>query len=150
MNHCVIEIPFKPIKVKGIPKYRNVKLGEPFVDKNLTIKFNKTFLSSQGKATLNTDYLFLANIKIGSNRQSFNLVLDTGSYILWVPKKDSIDKYKIENHYNPSQSTTSFFTQQSFEQNYGTGYSSGYYYFNSLVCYLYRYSICPSNTNKKS
>ena len=132
LNHCVIEIPFKPIKVKGIPKYRNIKLEEPFVDKNLTIKFNKRFLSSQGKATLNTDYLFLANIKLGSNRQSINLVLYTGSYILWVPKKDSIDKHKIENHYNPSQSTTSFFTQQSFEQNYGTGCCSGYYYIDNI------------------
>ena len=133
LNHCVIEIPFKPIKVKGIPKYRNIKLEEPILDTNLTIKFNKSFLSSQGKATLNTNYLFLANIKIGSNSQSFNLVLDTGSYILWVPNKDSVDKYKIKNHYNPSQSTTSSYTEQSFEQKYGTGYCSGYYYIDNIV-----------------
>jgi DUF2075 family protein len=133
LNHCVIEIPFKPIKVKGIPKYRNIKLEEPILDTNLTIKFNKSFLSSQGKATLNTNYLFLANIKIGSNSQSFNLLLDTGSYILWVPNKDSVDKYKIKNHYNPSQSTTSSYTEQSFEQKYGTGYCSGYYYIDNIV-----------------
>ena len=133
LNHCVVEIPFKPIKVKGIPKYRNIKLEEPLLDANLSIKFNKTILSSQGEAKLSTDLLFLANIKIGSNSQPFNLVLDTGSYILWVPNKGSDDKHKIENHYNPSQSTTSSYTEQSFEQKYGTGYCSGYYYIDNIV-----------------
>ena len=132
MNNCIVEIPFKPIKVKGIPKYRNIKLEEPQVNPDLTI-FNKAIFSSQGDTTLNADLLFLGTIKIGSNNKPFNLVLDTGSYILWVPKIGSVDKYEIENHYNPEQSSTSSNTKQSFEQKYGTGFCSGYYYSDNIV-----------------
>ena len=131
-DNCIVEIPFKPVKVKGIPKYRNIKLEEPQVDSDLTI-FNKAIFSSQGETTLDNNLLFIGSIKIGSNNQPFNLVLDTGSSILWVPKKGSVDQYKIENHYNPDQSSTSSNTKQSFEQKYGTGSCSGYYYSDNIV-----------------
>ena len=53
---------------------------------------NRTIFINEGKTILNTGILFLGNIKIGSNSQSFNLVFDTGSYIIWVPKLDSNDR----------------------------------------------------------
>ena len=34
--------------------------------------------------------LFATEIEIGSNSQKFNVILDTGSQILWVPEINSI------------------------------------------------------------
>ena len=132
MNYCYIEIPFKPLKVRGISKYRNITFDEPLINNNKKL-FNTTILTSEGGTKLNDNFLFLGTIKIGSNNQQFNLVLDTGSYIIWVPKQGSKDKYTITNHFDPSKSTSSTNTKQSFTQKYGTGYCDGYYYKDNIL-----------------
>ena len=127
LNNCLLEIPLKPKNIKGVPKYR-IKIIEPKEYSGID-SMNQTILSNnEGKTKLNANILFLANVKIGSNEQSFNLILDTGSYILWVPLKDSDDKYRISHHYNPTKSSTSVELNEYFEQEYGTGYCNGYYY----------------------
>ena len=110
MNCCYIEIPFK-LKIRGIYKYRNITFDEPLINNN--------------KKLFNTTILFLGTIKIGSNNQQFNLLLE---YIFWGPKQGSKDKYTITNHFNPSKSTSASDTNQYFKQQYGTGYCDGYYY----------------------
>ena len=123
LNNCLLEIPLKPIKVKGVAKY-DIKVKDIEEDYEI-YNMNKTILANkEGNAELNYNQLFLANVKIGSLDQSFNLILDTGSYILWVAKVGSIDQHKIYNHYEPTGTRTS----DSFEQKYGTGYCSGDYY----------------------
>ena len=109
LNKCLLEIPLKPLKVKGIVKYRNIKIKEPkeYTEEHI---INETLLISEGKAILNEDLLFLINIKIGSNNQEFNLVLDTGFDNLWVAKLGSKDKYKLKNHYDPTKSSTKYYT----------------------------------------
>ena len=126
-NNCLVEIPIKPKNIKGVPKY-GIKIMEP-KEYSWIDTMNQTVLANnEGKTKLNENILFLANVKIGSNEQSFNLVLDTGSYILWVPIKGSDDKHRISHHYNPDKSTTSIELDESFEEEYGTGYCSGNYY----------------------
>ena len=132
-NYCIIEIPFKPIQVNGIPKYKNITFKEPLINSDNITFFNSTFFTSEGGTTLNKNILFLGTIQIGSNNQQFNLVLNTGSYILWVPKLGSTYIHKITDHYDPSASNTSIYANQSFKQTYGTAYCEGYYYKDNIV-----------------
>ena len=88
---------------------------------------------SQATLTANIDILysqlFAAEIEIGSNNQKFNVILDTGSQILWVPEINSNNSnIYIENFYEPQKSKTSKNFNKGFEVFYGTGYCKGYYY----------------------
>ena len=73
-----------------------------------------------------TNSLFVAPIKIGG--QNFNVILDTGSVNLWVPKIGSKDQAIIAHHYDPSKSSSSSSTSETFEIQYGTGSTKGNYY----------------------
>ena len=125
----LLEIPLKPLKIKGIPKYKNISLIEP--GKNIIIK-NNTILQEEGDSIVNNELLFLANIKIGSQSQGFNLILDTGSNLLWVAKNGCSGRHNITNFFNPSSSSTCRSTNQPFEMRYGTGSCSGLYYNDNI------------------
>lgn len=127
LSNCLVEIPLKPIGVKGVAKYTNIKIKEPSESSS-----KKKIFIKEGVTVLNWHYLFLTNITIGSNDQEFNLLLDTGSNILWVPEKGSSDKAKINNHYDPSASTTKNKTQYEFEIKYISGSCKGYYYVDDI------------------
>ena len=79
-----------------------------------------------GNITKESSSLFVAPIMIGG--QNFNVVLDTGSINLWVPKIGSKDIVNITNHYDPKKSTASSSTSETFEIQYGTGSTKGNYY----------------------
>jgi len=77
--------------------------------------------------------LFAAPISIGAvKNQDFNVVLDTGSINLWVPKVDSNDAHTIENHFDPSIGGTATKTMETFTVQYGTGSTEGYYYSDKI------------------
>ena len=129
--NCLLEIPLKPTNIKRVPKYR-IKLIEPKEYSGID-NMNQTILANnEGKTKLNSNILFLANVKIGSNEQTFNLVLDTGSFLLWVPIINSDDKYSITHHYNPSTTNSESKTKETFKQQYGTGYFSGTLYYDNF------------------
>ena len=137
LTNCLIEIPFTPIAVKNIPKYKSIQVKEPldFSKLNKSNITNITMFYIDGKTMINKNYLFLASITIGSNNQPFNLLLDTGSHVLWVADvdcKESDGTKKISRHYNPSSSTTKQETYQNFEITYGTGSCKGYYYYDNI------------------
>ena len=72
-------------------------------------------------------------IKIGSDKQKFNVIIDTGSSILWVSGEGSEDKdVQITHHYNPKTSLTSKKTNFTYKIRYGSGYSLGYYYYDQI------------------
>ena len=127
----VIEIPLKPLHVKGIPKFNNIKMVEPTQDDEEN-QLNNRFLIEEGNTLINTNLLFIGNIRIGSNKQQFNLILDTGSIILWVAQKGSSDAVPINNHYDPWASNTCKNTNIPFEQAYITGKCSGTYYSDNV------------------
>ena len=126
LTNCIVEIPIQAINVNGGWKYKKT-IPEETDEYSIHLK-NKTILMSEGNAKLNNNYLFLGTVKIGSQGKSFNLILDTGSYIAWVAKSGSTDEYSITNHFSPSSSTTCTATGKVFEQKYETGYCKGYYY----------------------
>ena len=128
---CIIEIPLQPIKVKGIPKYQNLTIiepGSPLIEKN------GTFYHEEGNAEINSNFIFFASINIGSNSQPFNLILDTGSSVLWVAHSNCGNKCSstINRRYNPSGSTTCDGPYNSFSIKYGTGSVNGFYYNDNI------------------
>jgi len=131
LSNCLIEIPLKPIEVKGFSKYKNIQIKEPFLFSNKT-KLKNRFLIEEGKGYISNEFLFIINVKIGSNKQEFNLILDTGSYYTWVAKEGSKDAQTISHHFNPSSSNTCVKTIFSTEINYGTGSCNGDFYTDNL------------------
>ena len=130
-TNSIIEIPLKPIQVEGIPKYSHFKLPVPedILEENED-EFEPKLLIEQGNSIINANNLFVATVKIGSLKQPFNFLLDTGSSVTWVPKKGSIDKWKKEHYYEPTTSTTSRKTNNPFQIKYGSGSCSGFYYYD--------------------
>ena len=128
--NCIIEIPLKPIQVKGFTKYSGINFNGPIKINCTNCKFlNKTsILIDEGNWFINNNFLFVAKVQIGSKSQEFRLILDTGSYIIWVPGKNSIDSYKMKNKFDPYSSTTAKDLDTSFTQEYGTGSIEGFYF----------------------
>lgn len=82
-----------------------------------------------GKVKDLDNYLFAVDVTIGSNKQNFTLILDTGSEIVWVPGiiSDGSTKY-----YNPQASSTSRRTSDSLTYHYKEGSVSGQYYYDQI------------------
>ena len=118
-------------------------------------KLNTRFLTEEGNAVIASNYLFVAKVKIGSNKQEFNLILDTGSCVTWVAAQGSKDTMPIAHHFNPSASSTCSKTILSFHLKYGPGeiagdfYSDNFYYINNrefkLVFGLATQTYFPTN-----
>ena len=104
--------------------------------KQIKTKFQKTI---PRKITSNSDfapsisdhintldnYLFVADLIIGSNKKTFTILLDTGSEIFWVSG----------NRYNPSNSVTSTKSTEKLNYEYSSGKVEGNYY-NDQINFL--------------
>ena len=75
------------------------------------------------------DFIFAIDITVGSDKQPFTLLIDTGSEIAWIPgvAYDGSNKY-----YNPQSSTTSKRTSDSFNYQYVDGTVAGQYYYDQI------------------
>ena len=129
-------LPLKRIN-SSYTKYRIPK--KVSINKNSILKINSniSFVGSEQTLSANIDILesslFAAEIEIGSDNQKFNVVLDTGSQILWIPEINSSNTNEnIKNFYNPKSSITSKKLDQDFEVIYGTGYCQGYFYRDNI------------------
>ena len=128
---CLIEIPLKSIEVKDVIKYSDItiKKEEDSKDNN----FNQISFIDEGSTKISPSRLYLATIKISSNEQPFNLVLDTGSPYLWVAKqgsKNKGEKKTISNYFEPTSNSVN--TNTPFKMEYGTGSCSGTYYKDTI------------------
>lgn len=137
---CLIEIPIKIINLKNVPKYKGIKFNPeipPHIQSiinnyNNSLTTPKIF-SESGDIDLISQYLLTIKIKIGSSNEEFNLILDTGSTITWVPLINSNDLYPIKNHYNPLNSSSSKKLDEDFIIKYGSGSCFGYYYQDKII-----------------
>ena len=153
-----IKLPLKLINTT-FSKYKIAKTI--YIKKNSLLninllKNNKKRYLSDSKDTLSANidilssFLFATEIEIGSNNQKFNVVLDTGSQILWVPEVNSNNtNTEIKNYYEPKKSKTSKDIGKSFEIFYGTGYCKGNYY-QDMINFLSneKYNIIFGSANK--
>ena len=126
-----LEIPVKSIRVKGMPKYSDIAFEDPEFDDNQDDDI--ILRSSEGQAFFNANGLYLASLRLGSNQQPFNLLLDTGSPLIWVSVVGSSDAYPLIHHYDPRISTTSKNTLVPFNIKYGSGNCAGYYYIDRFT-----------------
>ena len=126
-----MEIPLIPIKAKGVSKYKKSTNKDSFSVYPKSFRSLET-MYDEASITLNNNYYFLTNIKIGSNDQKFNLLLETGGEILWVAQNGSRDSKKIKNHYNPYYSETSKNTRESFRITHNSGNINGNYYTDNI------------------
>ena len=111
-----IRIPLKQIKTKfqkSIPKkiYSNS-------DNSATISDNFNILDN---------YLFAADVTIGSNNQTLTILLDTGSEIFWVSGIGQFSSY-----YNPEKSKTSIKSSEKLDYEYSSGKIKGNYYSDQI------------------
>lgn len=121
----ILEIPLKPIRVKGVPKFPNIT---KMVSGNRIIVNNSAIFMEEGNSIINNDLIFLANVKIGSDSQNFNLLLDTGSDLFWVAGKDCLGDNIIRRYFIPESSSTCGPKGDYFSIGYGSGKCIGYYY----------------------
>lgn len=114
--HCLLEFPIAIINIKSDYKYSSFKIAP------------QNYLE-EGITKINSNHLFLANIKIGSQSQPFRLILDTGSSITWIADINSNIKTssQILNKFDPKSSSSCFILPEIFNIKYGTGECSGYY-----------------------
>ena len=112
-----------------------------FSNINIFNSLNKDIFSGMpnilsSKIDIVSSMLFATEIEIGSNSQKFNVILDTGSQVLWVPEINStVSNKEIKNYYEPNKSKTSQNLNKEYEITYGTGYCQGYFY-KDLIKFL--------------
>ena len=75
------------------------------------------------------NYLFAVDVTLGSDKQPFTLILDTGSEIVWVP---GIPTDNSKRYYNPQTSSTSKRTTDTLNYKYFDGSISGQYYYDQI------------------
>ena len=134
---CLLEFPIK-IKPITYPRYKGVNFDTKIpqhmksnlnkYNNNSSYSNNIKIFTESGDIKFISAYLLSIKIELGTSNQEFNLVLDTGSTITWVPLINSTDLYPIENHYNPTLSTTSKKLKDDFTIMYGSGSCNGNYY----------------------
>ena len=107
-----IQIPIKKIKTK--------------FQKKIFSNPRPTSVYTSARFNLLDNYLFAVDLSIGSNKQTFTIILDTGSEILWVPGKEAVSSSGA-NIYNPSSSKTSKTTSEKVNYEYSSGKITGYY-----------------------
>ena len=126
--------------------------------KKINTKFQKKISSNPGQTSsyiskqfsILDNYLFAVDLSIGSNKQTFTILFDTGSEILWVPGKEAVSSSGA-NIYDPSSSTTSKRTSEKVNYEYSSGTITGYYYSDQMNFLLsnsfYIYFAVVSSTN---
>ena len=134
-----IQLPFKLYNLAPLSNYSSNEIS--FNSINYLQKLKKV-LNSNGKkihkcpqSYLNKleNNLLVHEIKIGSDEQTFNVILDTGSSILWVAGIGSENyETQISHQYNPKTSFTSKKLNCSYKIRYGSGYSLGNYYIDQI------------------
>ena len=130
----MITIPLKLVNTSfekyAVPNNPNQNIEETKIKTIFGTKIirrvKEELIDIKGNITKGSNSLFVAPIKIGG--QDFNVVLDTGSVNLWVPKVGSKDQANLTNHYDPQKSSSAIPTTETFEITYGTGSTKGNYY----------------------
>lgn len=131
-----IQIPIKKVKTK--------------FQKKLSSNLGPTSYYISEQFNILDNYLFAVDLSIGSNKQTFTILLDTGSEILWVPGQEAVSSSGA-NVYNPSGSITSKRTSEKVNYEYSSGKITGYYYSDQINFLLsnsfYMYFAVVTSTN---
>ena len=122
---CKISIPLKSIPKDFTPFFKGEKVSftapyKSYLPKNILFGESELPLNNH----LDTEYY--GTITIGSNRQPFDIIFDTGSSNLWVPSTACKSVVcSLKNKFDPNFSTTYKKTAKKLDLHYGTGSASG-------------------------
>ena len=116
---------------KSTPYKKTTSLFTEITSKN-SINLDSEKMSDKQKKTsisILENGLFAIEVKIGSNEQAFNLILDTGSFYSWIPE-NTTENVNVRNYhlFNPENSSTAHKTNETFILFYGNAYVFGYFY----------------------
>lgn len=106
------------LTLSNAKSFKNRKLVFHFLQ-NVTNPLLKSGID--GEITVVDQNLFTINILAGTPGQSFNLLFDTGSPIIWFPKLGSIDSAQIDHHFQPDKSTSYSNLGEETSLSYGSG-----------------------------
>lgn len=120
--NCVIEIPFKAIRKKGMLKNKNFRGNEPTEPLRSLVT-----IYQEADLKISERYYFLAEVNIGSNQKKFNLTLNTFSNEFCVVSSAATN-INVKNKYNPRSSTTANNTKETFSY----GNIKGSYYTDEI------------------
>ncbi|KAI6231923.1 hypothetical protein M3Y95_00432700 [Aphelenchoides besseyi] len=103
------------------------RIARPITRNNTRIPVQFDAYGQQLSNLANVQYR--GEVSLGSPPQSFKITFDTGSNILWIPKKDCKSTGPLAKNcpsgYDPRRSRTSEYTGRPFTVAYGTGSASG-------------------------
>ena len=131
-NNCLIELPMKIFNDQiQIPKYQKHSFNNSYKSHLKSFLYEKEEENGD-EITLVPSTLFSLSLKIGTPKKLFNLLIDTGSTIMWIPSIISNDSFDIKHHYDPKNSSSCIKLNEKFEEIYGSGNCSGEYYYDVL------------------
>lgn len=91
----------------------------------LTIPYGPDINSEQsGNITFISNVLLSIPIEVGTPGQTFNVLFDTGSPILWIPS-ESCESKTIQHKFAQSRSSSYQNLEKSFNMSYGSGFVDG-------------------------
>ena len=102
---------------KNTPHKKFTTFLSKITEKNAKTINSEKMSDTQKKTSISIleNGLFAIEVKIGSNEQTFNLILDTGSFYFWIPENTTeninIRKYHL---FNPEFSSTAYKTNNTF------------------------------------
>ena len=97
--NCILEYKFiqKKFPINIFKKYNIDNLYKNLTNNNKTLR-NLEYIELNTISSYQN--VFTIKILIGSNKEEFNVIFDTGSIILWIAGKDSDDKYPMKHHFD--------------------------------------------------
>ena len=134
--NCLIELPLTYKNIKGLAKKNIIKAKKSDSETSKFYRLGETISYEEGDITVNNNYYFLTTVKIGSNDEKYNLILETGSSDLWVVQRrvgGFNSPIRVNRYYNPTSSSSSNNTGETFTLNYGSaGSVTGTYYIDQF------------------
>lgn len=122
-SRCLIEV-----KLDLIQNYNKTENGNQII--------NSLNEEIEGSINILTDNdLFTVPLTIGTPKQTFNVLLDTGSFLMWVSSINSKDQYVLPQKFNQYISITYKSLGTSFVQQYVSGQLSGSYSEDNVSVY---------------
>jgi hypothetical protein len=111
-------------------KHKIEKINETWLAENLRSFLPKdypnSFIFSEELPLINSNNdEMIVNLCLGTPKQCFNVLVDSGSFYLWVADKNSINTPDVINKFDSSNSSTFIDYKKSYSLRYGTGSANG-------------------------
>ena len=125
-------IEFPLIITNATSPYKGSQIKFPVLLFQKNINFRKLSNGISGELNIVQQNLFSIRLGIGTPPQIFDVIFDTGSVALWIPKIYSLDASPLNHHFNPSDSSSFKQLDSKFNWTYGTGACLGSYAIDTI------------------